>query len=255
MLNAKPFRLLLVAALIGNLSACGYIRSLFPNKEKDYQYTVEIPPLVYPKDLAKSDRLPARINAAPQQPEPVVAAPAPVAEATPAEPVLSEPLPESVPATNSLVEGSSAITNTETATASKPAVKRSPLNVNVVANGDNSLLRMDANFDAAWRSINKALSRKSIEVTARNQAEKSISLRFDASKQAAPTPSNSFWDEALFIFSGLPNSENAYTLKFTETGTQTDMVVLDEDQEAVTDEDSLKLLNLLQDTIRADFAK
>ncbi|GAB6141691.1 hypothetical protein JCM14076_24200 [Methylosoma difficile] len=238
MLNAKPFRLLLVAALIGNLSACGYIRSLFPNKEKDYQYTVEIPPLVYPKDLAKNDRLPARINAAPQQPEPVVAAPAPVAEATPAEPVLSEPLPESVPAT-----------------ASKPAVKRSPLNVNVVANGDNSLLRMDANFDAAWRSINKALSRKSIEVTARNQAEKSISLRFDASKQAAPTPSNSFWDEALFIFSGLPNSENAYTLKFTETGTQTDMVVLDEDQEAVTDEDSLKLLNLLQDTIRADFAK
>ena len=39
-----------------NMSACTYIKSLFPDKEKDYQYTTEIPPLILPDDL-KNDQV------------------------------------------------------------------------------------------------------------------------------------------------------------------------------------------------------
>ena len=45
-------RLLIFGAVLVNVSACSYIKSLFPDKEKDYQFTTEIPPLVLPTDLA-----------------------------------------------------------------------------------------------------------------------------------------------------------------------------------------------------------
>ena len=44
---------LLAVAILPNLTACGYIKSLFPDKEKDYQYTTEIPPLILPPDLGQ----------------------------------------------------------------------------------------------------------------------------------------------------------------------------------------------------------
>ncbi|OYV20391.1 MAG: hypothetical protein CG441_409, partial [Methylococcaceae bacterium NSM2-1] len=42
------------ATVLFNLSACSYVKSLFPDKEKDYQYTTEIPPLILPDDLKKN---------------------------------------------------------------------------------------------------------------------------------------------------------------------------------------------------------
>lgn len=40
----------MIAGLV-NLSACSYIKSLFPDKEKDYQFTTEIKPLALPPGL------------------------------------------------------------------------------------------------------------------------------------------------------------------------------------------------------------
>ena len=44
----------MAALVLLNVSACTYVKSLFPDKEKDYQYTTEIPPLIIPEDLKKS---------------------------------------------------------------------------------------------------------------------------------------------------------------------------------------------------------
>ena len=46
------FRLFIIAVVLVNVSACSSIKNLFPDKEKDYQFTTEIPPLVLPPDLA-----------------------------------------------------------------------------------------------------------------------------------------------------------------------------------------------------------
>ena len=45
------FRLFIIAVVLVNVSACSSIKNLFPDKEKDYQFTTEIPPLVLPPDL------------------------------------------------------------------------------------------------------------------------------------------------------------------------------------------------------------
>jgi outer membrane protein assembly factor BamC len=52
-MKTKIITLLISAAALSALSACSYVKSLFPDKEKDYQYTTEIPPLIMPDDLKK----------------------------------------------------------------------------------------------------------------------------------------------------------------------------------------------------------
>ncbi len=46
----RSFSFLLLALL---LSACGTMKSIFPDKEKDYRFTRELPPLVLPGDLSQ----------------------------------------------------------------------------------------------------------------------------------------------------------------------------------------------------------
>ena len=48
MKTLSPVIILLATTL---LPGCSYIKSWFPDKEKDYQYTVEIPELVLPDTL------------------------------------------------------------------------------------------------------------------------------------------------------------------------------------------------------------
>jgi len=50
-MKIKIGSLFMMATLLLTLPACSYIKSMFPDKEKDYQYTTEIPPLILPNDL------------------------------------------------------------------------------------------------------------------------------------------------------------------------------------------------------------
>jgi outer membrane protein assembly factor BamC len=69
MIKIKFIALLISAAALSALSACTYVKTLFPDKEKDYQYTTEIPPLIWPDDL-KKDYLPEVTRAAVSAPPP-----------------------------------------------------------------------------------------------------------------------------------------------------------------------------------------
>lgn len=72
----------LSATVLLGLTGCGYIKSLFPDKEKDYQYTTEIPELVIPAGLGKNEgpKLTApspAVNQAVEAPAPSAASNAP----------------------------------------------------------------------------------------------------------------------------------------------------------------------------------
>ena len=56
------------------------------------------------------------------------------------------------------------------------------------------------------------------------------------------------------MFSGIQSNEKTYLLKLEENNQQTDIVVVDEDQQILSDAASFKLLTLLQETIKADLA-
>ncbi len=221
-MNIK-IKLLLIVAVVFNLTACSTIKSYFPDKEKDYQFTTEIPPLILPPDLA-GDTL-VKVPAA------AVAPVAPVNEEA------SEILQTSRP-----VEPEP-----------EPLVDRKLIKVELVdAEQATKRLRIGANQVMAWRMVGKALSRKTLEVTDRDQEKGLFHVRYDPNKQ--PFEDESFLDEINFLFKGFVSDEQQYILKLVETNAQTEVIIMDKDEKPVADATSLSLLTLLNDTIKADLS-
>jgi len=213
-------RLFIIAAVLVNVSACTYIKNLFPDKEKDYQFTTEIPPLVLPPDLSGGSL--ANVPAAP-----------PVTETA----GKADTAPAAAPSTEEA-----------------PAIERKSIQVELVdADQGTKQLHLGVPADTAWRMVGKALSRKSIEVTNRNQEEKLFEVQYDPNKQEVED--GSILDEVNFFFKGLDTAEQEFVLKLVENNRQTDVIITDKEQKPVSNASSLSLLMLLHDTIKADLAK
>jgi outer membrane protein assembly factor BamC len=215
-MKIKSISYFIVAAIVFlNLAACSTIKTWFPDKEKDYQFTTEIPPLILPPDLAGDAVVKPRI--------------APVVET--AKPERTAPVIETV-----------------------PAIDRKAVQLELVdAEQGTKRLRIGAPSATAWRLVGKALSRKSLEVTNRSQEAGLFHVQYDPNKK--DMEDDSIWDEIDFALSGFKVTEQEYVLKLLDNNQQTDLIILNKDQQPVTDSASLKLLTLLHDTIKADLAK
>ena len=240
-----PLRLLSLSFLMV-LTGCGYIKSLFPDKEKEYQYTQEYPALVIPADL-KNDRLPSITKS--------VASPVVENSSLPIE-APSGTNETTKSATNSVA--SSELTDTahqaeESVVQSDNVLrKREPIIVESIKTAEQSILRLQAPFLVAWRAVDKALGRKSIEISRRNEEKKQFSIRYEPAQGTAET---SIWHELGTFFSHSDEKEQAYIIQLAEMDNHTDIMVLDEQQKSVSDKESSDLLNLLQQSIKADVAK
>ncbi|MDO9423567.1 MAG: outer membrane protein assembly factor BamC, partial [Methylobacter sp.] len=167
--------LVFIVAVLLNVSACTYIKNLFPDKEKDYQFTTEIPPLVLPPDLANDSV--AKVPSA-----------APAAEAT------------DVAASDSTDE-STGVEPFAPQTETDQDIDRKLIQLELVdADQGTKRLRIGASSVTAWRMVGKALSRNSIEVPDRNQEERLFHVQYDPNKQVVED--GSFWDEIVFFFTG-----------------------------------------------------
>jgi outer membrane protein assembly factor BamC len=249
--------LLFSAIILINLSACSYVKSFFPDKEKDYQYTTEIPPLILPDDLKKNQIPEVSSSASPAPSSPALSTEAvaatspaslnaPVEEVTSTasainEPAMTQPAPVENAAPAMPSENESIVPDT--------AITVERVNFNT---GENRL-RINVPFTRAWRIVNKALSRKSIEVTERNQEEGVYTVHYDPDEHKVED--GTYWDELVFMFSGIQTNDKEYRLKLEKNNQQTDIVVVDEDQQLLADAASFKLLTLLQETIKTDLAK
>jgi len=216
MMKTKVGRFVVIAAVLANLPACSYVKSLFPDKEKDYQFTTEIPPLTLPADLGKNSIL-----------NTPVAAPA------------VEPAEDAAPA--------------EEQAEAEPVVERKLIQVEMVKSDDGaSRLRIGAPLAWSWRIVGKAISRNSIEVTRRNQEEGLLHVLYDPDEQKVED--GSFLDEVAFVFGGFVIGEKEYVVKLVGDKQQTEVIIMDAEQKPLSEGPGLKLLTLLHDTIKADLA-
>ena len=237
------------------LSACSYLEDLFPDKEKDYQYTTEIPLLNWPSDLRKNAA--AGGNAAGES--------------------LSggqQQTATSVPENNSVEEGAAATENTaaetnppapqsETAPPVTPTeIKTSEedsrntiSSVEIIKYDDGeSRLRLGTGAAKAWRAVSKALSHNSLEVTERNHDQGLITVQYDPDEKKAKD--DSLLDEIKFFFHGIDTNEEEYRLKLEEHDGNTDLLVLNQEHLPILNsEAALRLLKLIADTIKTDQAE
>ena len=242
---------LIVVAVLSALSACSYVKSLFPDKEKDYQYTTEIPPMILPADL-KADYVPGLPASAPPAAEANNPEPTAPAEQTASAAHLPESAVSAAPTANKPTATPSGAAKDE-GFESEPEEPDEAVTVERVKfdNGENRL-RINVPFIRAWRITGKALSRKFIEVTVRDQDAGLFTVQYEPDELAEQEPS--YWDELTSIFSETHGNEKTYLIKLEKNSRQTDMVVVDKDLVPLSDAASFKLLTVLQETIKADLA-
>ncbi|MEQ1559382.1 MAG: outer membrane protein assembly factor BamC [Methyloglobulus sp.] len=224
--------LIVFAAL---LTGCSYLQKFFPDKERDYQYTTEIPLLNWPDDLRKKQQG----NNAPE----AITQP-------------STALEQSETGAGQSEEGTqpeeTAAAATTSATTEETETKETLESVEIVKYDDGeSRLRLGAGMAKSWRVISKALSRNSIEVTERDNEKKMFTVEYDPDEKKAKD--ESFMDELSFIFHGINSNEKEYRLKLEENNQHTDVLVVDESQSPLlNNEPALRLLKILADTTQSD---
>ena len=229
-------RLLISIAVPGLFSACSSIKEAFPDKEKDYQFTTEIPRLTLPGDLAN--------------PSGQVTAPPASTERRP------EPVEETKPGTpEEELKAAAKNAPTEAEAAEPQATMIDPKSVTVElleSSNKISYLRINTPFLQAWRIVSKGFSRQSIEVSERNQTDKTFTVQYDPDEK--PVSDGSYMDEINFMLHGFQGNEKEYQLKLVETNQQTDVIILNDQQQPFSDEASLKLLKVLQKSMKANLA-
>jgi len=219
---ARTIAWLLVGIAVINITACSRIKSLFPDKEKDYQFTTEIPSLKLPPDLQNNAITASR-----------------------SEILLSTHIPEQryEPIENTYVSGSGSET--------RPLF--TPVEL-VEYDGGATRLRIEEPIVKAWRNVGRALSRQSIEIVGRDDEQFVYIVQYDP--DAKKVEDGALWDELVFLFGENPAQEQELRIRLSEKNREmTEVIVQDEKDTPVSQGAGLRLLNLLKNTINNDLKK
>ncbi|MGR8934769.1 MAG: outer membrane protein assembly factor BamC [Gammaproteobacteria bacterium] len=216
----KPLnsRIVGVALLALNVSACETVKGFFPDKLNDYRYSREIPPLEIPPDL-KSDTIKLEDD------------------------LHSQTAPQSVgPA---LSEAPAQSVSIET-----PATAAVPPQSVVVWSAGGRRLQINEAYEKAWLIVSKALTHKAVEITDRDRSQGVFFVEYDAEKYQVKD--GTIWDELMFLFGSSESHEQPFRVRVIENDTRSEVAVTDENDAEVTEGPGLNLLELLFDTIKAD---
>lgn len=234
---------------------------MFPDKERDYQYTSEIPMINLPPELRRNQPSGEIDGSGLQYGNSSLTDNASGANDSSASPDYLAPPPtaDSGPGSSSAIppdsNSSPQISATEVTAADDADGRDEVTSVEIVKYDDGeSRLRLGAKHSRAWRVVNKALTRNTIEVTERNHGQSQIKVRYDPGEVKAKD--ESFMDEIGFMFHGIGVNDREYVLKLEEHGDLTDVIVLNEEfLPMLNDNNASRLLKVVADTIKADLAK
>jgi outer membrane protein assembly factor BamC len=224
----------IVCVVIGT-SGCSTLQSWFPDKEKDYQFTTELPPLVIPTDLVQKISVPAK-------------------KITPTAANSVETItPKKLAAKKieSVIEKIAAVENRPTLTDAETELNRNEIQVSLT-HENAPTLNLNVPLVRAWRIVGKALSRSGIEVTNRGQDSGQIYIQFVEAKQQ---PEKSLWDNTISVFNPFSENEQSYILQFHEANLKTSVTVLTPELQTITDGLDNKILLILFDAIKTDLSK
>ncbi len=224
----------IVCVVIGT-SGCSTLQSWFPDKEKDYQFTTELPPLVIPTDLVQKISVPAK-------------------KITPTAANSVEAITPKKLATKkieSVIEKIAVVENRPTLTDAETELNRNEIQVSLT-HENAPTLNLNVPLVRAWRIVGKALSRSGIEVTNRGQDSGQIYIQFVETKQQ---PEKSLWDNTISVFNPFSENEQSYILQFHESNLKTSVTVLTPELQTITDGLDNKILLILFDAIKTDLSK
>jgi outer membrane protein assembly factor BamC len=216
-------RAIVALSFMAALTGCSYITDLFPDKQKEYRYSSDIPPLEIPPDLTSSTikGLPGRGEGA---------------------------------------QGAAALDGGEAASAagSMPPgmampVRRTNAVVAVLAKGDDDVPFVDvaAPFAETWNFVGRSLGRMQIEITEQNRSDRQYFVYFGGEKTDKPSEDAPWWQAILGGGDGTQPDEQAeqFHVKLEPKDDHTHIYVLDSTNKPVLQGTGLRLLKKLRDTL------
>ncbi|MGD0959227.1 MAG: outer membrane protein assembly factor BamC [Methylomonas sp.] len=215
------------------LPGCTFVKSLFPDKERDYQFHTEVPDLIIPDDLKPHPVTSPRVSglSSTLAPPAVTASnpvPAPDPRQTPTPADKPQPAPHN------------------TSAAKKPVKVE-------VGNADVSSLQIDQPKMQSWRLVAKALSKQRIEIVERNLDNTYFFVKYDPN--AVKPKDNTFWDEMKFLFGEDPSNEQEYRVNLTEINPDnTQITIQDMNGQTLSTPAATNLLKLITDGVNMDTA-
>ena len=112
-------------------------------------------------------------------------------------------------------------------------------------------IELNAPLARSWRLINKAMTRKAIEVISRNQQTNVFTVHFDPDEQKPED--NSYWHLATSMFESFNFSKDIHYVKLQETNQKsTTIVITDQKEKALSDDNSLLLLKTIKESLKED---
>lgn len=212
------------------LSACSTIKSWFPDKERDYQFTSEIPELIVPDDLKNKGLT-----------SPAAPTATAVATETEAETVSS---PVASDTENAQVNEA----NVEPQTAPENAEPQQAAVQETGATGGVSSLQIDQAKMSATRMVGRALTRQKVEIVERNVDKGYFYVKYDPN--AVEAKDDSIWDEFNFLFGDDPSQEREYRISVKGIGPQiSEVTVQDEQGKSLSSPAANALLKLITEGI------
>ena len=224
-----PKRSLIVGCALALLNGCSTISGWFPDKQKQYQYSTEIPPLEIPPEMDSST-----IDGVAQK-RPDWQSPAESTETKAGVESSGSEIPAAPP-----TEMSPA-----TAKAYK-AGKGHPPPVLAQSSEDVPLIEVQAPFDIAWAEVNKALGRMKLEITDQNRSDGVYFVRYGDK----PYEDRGFFGDVAEMFGNEPEGSKEYRIKLEQKGEATSIYVLDTDGKPQRSGSGLKLLKRLHETMQ-----
>lgn len=221
-------RAVLLAGLSSLLVGCGFITGLFPDKQKQYRYSSDIPPLEIPPDLTASTIEGREENergsrtargAAREESVPEVEAP-------------EERRKSSVPADERSAQSGSA-----------------PKSNLAQSQSDVPLIEVEAPFAETWNDVSRALGRLEIELTDQNRSDGVFYVYYGGESPRPKPGETSLWQDFKSLFGGAGDRASEFRIKLEEAGDYTNVFVLDSSGKAVTEGLGFELLKRLNDTL------
>ena len=139
------FQVSFIVFVVIGTSGCSTLQSWFPDKEKDYQFTTELPPLVIPTDLVQKISVPAKK---------ITPTAANSVEAITPKKLAAKKI-------ESVIEKIAAVENRPTLTDAETELNRNEIQVSLT-HENAPTLNLNVPSVRAWRIIVKALSRSGI---------------------------------------------------------------------------------------------
>jgi outer membrane protein assembly factor BamC len=226
----------LKTALLGGavilMTACSMIGDMFPDKQKQYRYSSELPDLEIPPDLSSPNSDSKDSDAT-----------SPVKHSQTARGKYS--------ADKNTGEADSEANSAKSNSTGQKGKKHKPVqhndsSVTLAQNTENAaLIEIQEPYDEAWNDVGRSLGRLKVEITDQNRSDGVYYVYYGGVPPKKPGEETSFWQDLGSVFSSNKDQAKEYRIKLEDRGNTTNVFILDQESQAISDGPGLELLKRL----------